>query len=564
MGVDVLTDADGRHWALEANAPFGFDVTDPEQGRFVARGGARAGGRAGRPRGLTAPYVPPTGVVDEAIAPGGEPRGHYRPLLDALGRTDLGLLAAQVAADAERDEVVHGSGDAAHILHFDPVPRVVDAAEWATLAAASSSACARSTPSLEDAAGPRAGGRRGRRRRPTCSTRAATSSASSPAPRAPAIRIGVAGPDIVRAPGRRARRPRGQRAHPHPDGLRRSRARRARRAGCPRPGRPRRATSPARWPPRSRDAARRGARRRRAARRAARRRARRHLSWEARTLGQDARDPPPWPSTAWRTAATGSSCARAGGPSTSSGGARPRSACATTRAGARRSARRSLGPLRAGTVAVVNAFGTGLADDKRTYAYVEELVRFFCGEEPVLRSVPTLDLGRPDGSRRGARPARRARVQAARRLGRPRARGRPARERRRARDAAPGDLEAPADWVAQETVALSTHPTVVDGRARAAARRPAAVRRSADGLMPGGLSRVALARGRPGRQLLAGRRRQGHLGPGGVSAARIVAVGHAPRRRRRGPSAASSSDAYAALVRATPIGQLTPVPPMPQ
>jgi [lysine-biosynthesis-protein LysW]---L-2-aminoadipate ligase len=32
----VLTDADGRHWALEANAPFGFDVTDPEQGRFVA------------------------------------------------------------------------------------------------------------------------------------------------------------------------------------------------------------------------------------------------------------------------------------------------------------------------------------------------------------------------------------------------------------------------------------------------------------------------------------------------------------------------------------------------
>jgi glutathione synthase/RimK-type ligase-like ATP-grasp enzyme len=37
MGVDVLTTADGRHLALEANAPFGFDVTDPEQGRFVAR-----------------------------------------------------------------------------------------------------------------------------------------------------------------------------------------------------------------------------------------------------------------------------------------------------------------------------------------------------------------------------------------------------------------------------------------------------------------------------------------------------------------------------------------------
>jgi [lysine-biosynthesis-protein LysW]---L-2-aminoadipate ligase len=42
MGVDVLTDCRGRHHALEANAPFGFDVTDPEQGRFVARAARRA------------------------------------------------------------------------------------------------------------------------------------------------------------------------------------------------------------------------------------------------------------------------------------------------------------------------------------------------------------------------------------------------------------------------------------------------------------------------------------------------------------------------------------------
>ena len=37
MGVDVLVDRDGRLLALEANAPFGFDVTDPAQGRWVAR-----------------------------------------------------------------------------------------------------------------------------------------------------------------------------------------------------------------------------------------------------------------------------------------------------------------------------------------------------------------------------------------------------------------------------------------------------------------------------------------------------------------------------------------------
>jgi glutathione synthase/RimK-type ligase-like ATP-grasp enzyme len=37
MGLDVLIGRDGRHHVLEANAPFGFDVTDPAQGAFVAR-----------------------------------------------------------------------------------------------------------------------------------------------------------------------------------------------------------------------------------------------------------------------------------------------------------------------------------------------------------------------------------------------------------------------------------------------------------------------------------------------------------------------------------------------
>jgi [lysine-biosynthesis-protein LysW]--L-2-aminoadipate ligase len=36
MGVDVLVDRAGRHFALEANAPFGFDVTDPGQAEFVS------------------------------------------------------------------------------------------------------------------------------------------------------------------------------------------------------------------------------------------------------------------------------------------------------------------------------------------------------------------------------------------------------------------------------------------------------------------------------------------------------------------------------------------------
>src|SRR3954451_20979976 len=48
--------------------------------------------------------------------------------------------------------------------------------------------------------------------------------------------------------------------------------------------------------------------------------------------------------------------------------------------------------LCAGTASVVNAFGTGVADDKRVYPYVDEVVRFYLGEEPRVRSVTTYDL----------------------------------------------------------------------------------------------------------------------------------------------------------------------------
>src|ERR1700761_8509540 len=44
---------------------------------------------------------------------------------------------------------------------------------------------------------------------------------------------------------------------------------------------------------------------------------------------------------------------------------------------------------RAGTVAIANAIGTGVADDKAIYYYVPEIIRFYLGEEPILDNVPT-------------------------------------------------------------------------------------------------------------------------------------------------------------------------------
>jgi uncharacterized circularly permuted ATP-grasp superfamily protein len=53
-------------------------------------------------------------------------------------------------------------------------------------------------------------------------------------------------------------------------------------------------------------------------------------------------------------------------------------------------------PWLAGRIAIVNGFGTGVADDKLVHAYVEEMVGFYLDEEPLLRSVPTLELAREE------------------------------------------------------------------------------------------------------------------------------------------------------------------------
>src|SRR5438045_7363830 len=50
---------------------------------------------------------------------------------------------------------------------------------------------------------------------------------------------------------------------------------------------------------------------------------------------------------------------------------------------------------RAGNVTLANAVGTGVADDKAVYPYVEEMIRFYLTEEPLLRNVPTHICARP-------------------------------------------------------------------------------------------------------------------------------------------------------------------------
>ena len=55
-----------------------------------------------------------------------------------------------------------------------------------------------------------------------------------------------------------------------------------------------------------------------------------------------------------------------------------------------------LSAYRKGNVALVNAFGNGVADDKAIYVYVPDMIRYYLNEEPILKNVPTLRLSKPD------------------------------------------------------------------------------------------------------------------------------------------------------------------------
>ena len=55
-----------------------------------------------------------------------------------------------------------------------------------------------------------------------------------------------------------------------------------------------------------------------------------------------------------------------------------------------------MGAYHAGNVTLANAVGTGVADDKAIYTYMPEVIRFYLGEEPLLKNVPTWRCREPE------------------------------------------------------------------------------------------------------------------------------------------------------------------------
>ncbi len=162
----------------------------------------------------------------------------------------------------------------------------------------------------------------------------------------------------------------------------------------------------------------------------------------------------PAPARSRRAAAsTRASRPRARSSSTSSTAASTRTASAPPTASLRALGELLLPALESGRLRCVNAFGTGVADDKLAHAYVEEMIRFYLGEEPLLRSVPSFDLSDERRRKRGDGPPRRAGDQAARRLRRPRGDDHAAGDRGRSGGGRSGWCGGgPERFVAQETV----------------------------------------------------------------------------------------------------------------
>jgi len=156
-----------------------------------------------------------------------------------------------------------------------------------------------------------------------------------------------------------------------------------------------------------------------------------------------------------------------------------------------------LSAYRARNVSLANAVGAGVADDKSTYPYVPDMIRFYLGEEPLLANVPTWQCKRAEdfnyvsghlgdlvvkevqgsgGYGMLIGPAStKAQIEAFR-------------ERLNAN---------PTNYIAQPTLSLSTCPTFVESgiAPRHVDLRPFVLSGREVTLVPGGLTRVALDEG---------------------------------------------------------------------
>jgi uncharacterized circularly permuted ATP-grasp superfamily protein len=152
---------------------------------------------------------------------------------------------------------------------------------------------------------------------------------------------------------------------------------------------------------------------------------------------------------------------------------------------------------RAGNVNLVNALGTGVADDKAVYAYVPAIIRYYLNEDPILNNVETYQMANPAERQHVLSQLEKYVVKA---VGESGGYGMligpasTATEREEFRRRVEAD---PRNYIAQPTILLSRAPCVIDGlvQPRHVDLRPYILYGDKVQIVPGGLTRVALRKG---------------------------------------------------------------------
>ena len=152
----------------------------------------------------------------------------------------------------------------------------------------------------------------------------------------------------------------------------------------------------------------------------------------------------------------------------------------------------------AGQVTLANAVGTGVADDKAVYTYMPEIIRFFTGEEALLKNVPTWRCREPDALKAVLDRLDQLVVKEVGGSGGYGMLVGPAATRAEIEAFRAKLIADPNDFIAQPTLSLSTSPTLAGGAlaARHVDLRPFVLTSpSGTQVTPGGLTRVALKPG---------------------------------------------------------------------
>ena len=152
---------------------------------------------------------------------------------------------------------------------------------------------------------------------------------------------------------------------------------------------------------------------------------------------------------------------------------------------------------RKGRVALANAPGTGIADDKVIYAYVEKMIRYYLAEEPIIPNVPTYVCQEEDQRRYVLEHLDQLVVKAANESGGYGMLIGPHSTHEEQDKFAALIRENPRNYIAQPTLTLSRVPTIVDDHfeGRHVDLRPYILYGRDIYVLPGGLTRVALRKG---------------------------------------------------------------------